>query len=430
MAGPNLGAASQQTAWMLQKVNSDVQISENLDMAADSLFSQAPTEEIGLQQYRHPIEVEVGGVAGYYQPDGGSYFQGQANQVDQLIVAPLPIMVAISATELARRIAKGGRDVTVDNWIARMISKVKDKTAHTRNAYLQGYNTSLLATIDASYAGGNVIPLVTPPFGGRLLDRNGIYQVTDANFNVIGQVTALDVQKNGVGTIDTVTVDAAPGGTAAGYKFIPIGLATGNPIGVNGLDYIISGSANLEYCGVSRANSYVQSPSYNANGAFLTLGMVSAFMTRMQQALGVARFKQRKRNVWFAHPAQKVSADILGFSKTLYTAGNGKLPDGYDVAVNPFATWMIAGIEVIEDSMCRTDKLRWIDKAVMKRVRYPGSQAFIPGMVEGIFWPRQSGGLWVAESDAMYQDSVNYYSCLPWASGEITSLGVQPILSN
>lgn len=430
MAQQNLGAASQQTAWMLQKVNSDVQISENLDMAGDSLFSQAPTEEIGLQQYRHPLETEVGGIAGYYQPDGGSYFQGQANQVDQMIVAPLPIMVAISATELARRIAKGGRDITVDNWIARMISKVKDKTAHTRNAYLQGYNNGILAQVNSTYAGGTTIPLLTPPFGGRLLDRNGYYSVTDGNFNQIGNVNVLDVEKNGVGTIDTVTVDAVPGGTAAGYYFLPIGLASGNPIGVNGLDYIINGSSALEYCGIARANSYVQSPTYNANGAYLTLGMVSAFMTRMQQALGTARFKQRKRNVWYAHPAQKVSADILGFSKTLFTAGAGKTPDSYDVAVNPFATWMLAGIEVVEDSMCATDKMRWIDKGVMKRVRYPGSMAFIPGMVEGIFWPRQAGGLWVAESDAMFQDSLNYYSSLPWASGSIYGLGVQPILSN
>ncbi len=428
MAQANLGAASQQTAWMLQKVNSDVQISENLDMAGDSLFSQAPTEEIGLQQYRHPLEIEVGGIAGYYQPDGGSYFQGQANQVDQMIVAPLPIMVAISATELARRIAKGGRDITVDNWIARMISKVKDKTAHTRNAYLQGYNDGTLATITA--VNGTVLSLLTPPFGGRLLDRNGYYQVTDANSNVVGNINVLDLEKNGVGTTDTATVDAVPGGTGNGYTIIPIGLSTGNPIGINGLDYIISGSTALEYCGISRANSYVQSPTYNANGAYLTLGMVSAFMTRMQQALGTARFKQRKRNVWYGHPAQKVSADILGFSKTLYMAGGGKTPDSYDVAVNPFATWMLAGIEVVEDSMCRTDALRWIDKGCMKRVRYPGSMAFIPGMVEGIFWPRQAGGLWVAESDAMYQDSLNYYSCLPWANGSVYSLGVQPILSN
>ena len=430
MPQQNLGAASQQTSWMLQKVNSDVQLSENLDMAGDTLFSNAPNEEIGLQQYRHPLRTEVGGLVGYIQDDGGSYPQGQASQVDQMIVAPLTILDVISATDLARRIASGGRDVVVDNWISLMISDVKEKTAHTRNAYIQGYNNGILAQVNATYAGGNTIPLVTPPFGGRLLDRNGYYQVTDGNFNVIGNVNVVSLSNGGVGTIDTVTVDAPPVGTGAGYYFIPTGLSTGNPIGVNGMDYIISGSSALEYCGISRSNPYVQAPTYNANGAYLTLGMVEAFMARMKQSLGVKRFTQRKRNVWYAHPAQRVSAQILGFSKTLYMAGNGKLPDSYDVATNPFATWMLAGIEVVEDSMCRTDTLRWIDKATMKRVRYPKSQMFIPFGGSEIFWPRNAGGLWVSESDAMYRDSFNYYSSLPIANGAIYNLGVQPILSN
>jgi hypothetical protein len=110
---------------------------------------------------------------------------------------------------------------------------------------------------------------------------------------------------------------------------------------------------------------------------------------------------------------------------------DGKLPSaGYDVAVSHTKKWMLAGMEVKEDSMAATDKLYWIDKGTMKRVRYPGSQKFIPGMQEGIFWPRQSGGLWVSESDAMYQDSANYYTSLPWANGVIYALGVQPGLSN
>jgi hypothetical protein len=430
MAAQNLGAASQQTAWMLQVVNKDVMLSENLDRTADNLFSQAPAEDMGLQQYRHPIQTEVGGLVGFYQPDGGTYFQGQANQVDQFIVAPQPILCVISATELARRIAQGGRDVTVDNWISKMISKVKDKTAHTRNAYLQGYNNGTLATVGSTYSSGTVVPLVTPSFGGRLLDRLAQYQITDASSNVIGTVNVIDVNKNSVGGTDTVTIDVAPGGLAANYLFIPIGLATGNPISVNGLQYIISTSTSLEYCGVSRANSYVQSPGFNANSAFLTLGTVEAFMTRMIQALGTERFAERKGNVWYTHPAQRMSASILGFAKTLFMAADGKTPGTYDIATNRNRKWEIAGITVEEDSMAATDKLYWIDKGVMKRVRYPGSQKFIPGMIEGIFWPRQSGGLWVSESDAMYQDSVNYYSSLPWASGVIYNLGVQPALSN
>lgn len=430
MAQPNLGAASQQTAWMLQVVNSNVKLSENMDRVADSLFSQAPAEDMGLQQYRHPIQTEAGTLVGYYQPDGGTYFQGQANQVDQFIVAPQPILGVVSATELARRIAQGGRDVTVENWISKMIAKVKDKVAHTRNAYLQGYNNGVLATVNSTYSSGTVIPLVTPSFGGRLLDRLAQYQVTDTNYNVIGTVNVIDVQKNGVGTIDTVTIDVAPGSLAAGCFFIPIGLPTGNPIGVNGLQYIISPSTLLEYCGVSRANSYVQAPAWNANGAFLTLGAVEAFMTRMIQALGTDRFSERNRNVWYTHPAQRMSASVLGFAKTLFMAADGKTPASYDIATSRKAKWMIAGMEVEEDSMAATDKLYWIDKGCMRRVRYPGSQKFIPGMVEGIFWPRQAGSLWVAESDAMFQDSVNYYSDLPWASGVIYALGVQPALSN
>jgi len=287
-----------------------------------------------------------------------------------------------------------------------------------------------LATVASTYTSGTVLPLVTPSFGGRLLDRLAQYQITDTSYNVIGTVNVIDVQKNGVGTVDTVTIDTAPGGLAAGYYIIPIGLATGNPIGFNGLQYIISPSTSLEYCGVSRANSYVQSPAFNANGAFLTLGTVEAFMTRMQQALGVERFGERSSNTWYTHPAQQMSANVLGFAKTLYMAADGKTPGSYDIATDRRKKFMIAGMEAELDSMAATDKLYWIDKGCMRRVRYPGSQKFIQGMQEGIFWPRNSGGLWLSESDAMYQDSVNYYSDLPWASGVIYALGVQPSLSN
>lgn len=429
MSQPNLGAAAQQTSWMLQVVNRDVMLAENMDRGADELFGTTPSMEVGLQQYRHGLQTEVGGLAGYYQPDGGSYFQGQASQEDQFIVAPQPILVVIAATELARRISSAGKDLVVENWISKMIADVKDKAAHTRNAYLQGYNNGILATVDSSYTSGTVIPLAKTPFGGRLIDRLSQLQATDNNLNVLGTVNVIDVQKNGIGTIDTVTIDTNPG-LAAGYNFIPIGLATGTPIGFNGLQYIISTSTALEYCGVSRANSYVQSPGFNANGAFLTLAATEAFMARMVQANGKKRFKEVKGNVWYTHQAQRMSANILGFAKTFYMASDGKLPGSYDIGTDHQQDWQICGMKVEEDSMAAVDKLYWVNKKVMKRVRYPGSQKFIPGMVEGIFWPRQSGGLWVSESDAMFQDSANYYSSLPWSSGVVYGLGIQPALSN
>jgi len=146
MAEPNYGAAAQQTVLMLQKINKDVQLVENLDAGLDKMFSSVgPGDEIGLQNYRLPLQMETGAIGGYYNPDGGTYPQGAAAQYDQMILAPQPIILAFTVTELARRISKAGMDVTVRNWVAKMIADAKKKASHFRNAYLQDYNNGLLA---------------------------------------------------------------------------------------------------------------------------------------------------------------------------------------------------------------------------------------------------------------------------------------------
>lgn len=427
MAAVDFARASQQTSLMLQKVNKDVKLSENLDKALDSLFSDTPAEEIGLQQYRHPIQVATGGVTGYYQPDGGAYFQGNGPQNDQMIVAPLAILAVWAATELARRISNGGSDVTIDNWVAKMISGAKNKVAHTRNGYLQGYNTGVLATITG--VAGTTATLASSPFGGRLLDKGNYYQITDANYNVVGTAQAQDVFKNGI-TNDSVVFDNIPGGVGAGYLVLPIGLATGNPVAIAGLNYIVSPSAALEYFGISRANSYVQSPGYNANGSTLTLGATETFKTRMMQALGEENYSDRSNNVFYGHGVHRMSANIQGFAKQMFVATDGKAQNFDPYASMKANESTLAGMKFVTDTMAAIDKLYWLDKSTLRKVRYPGSQKFIPGPIEGMFWPRMAGGQWTSEWDVMYQDSVNYYSSLPWANGVIYGLGLQPALSN
>ena len=428
MAAPNLGTAASQLALMLQQVAPDVENSQNLDRPLDEMFESTTASDMGLEKFRHPIQVEVGGTGGSYQPDGGSYFQGQGAKTDQFIVAPVPVLVVFSATELLRRIAQGGNKVIDYNPVSRMISDAKDKAAHYRNAYIQGYNNGVLATVDASYAGGTVIPLATVPFGARLLNINDQLQVTDANLNVIGTVNVLDKADTSVGGIDTITVDVAPAGIAGGYQFIPIGLASGTPIGWNGLNYIVNASTQLDYCGVARTLSYTQSPSFNANGAYLTLGIISAMTTRMKQSLGLRRFNAKGAK-WYAHFAQKTSAELLGFSKTVYMQTDGK-PANYDIGVDVEEKWRVGGLEVVEDSMAAIDKMYWLQKNLLRKVRYPGSQKFIPGLQDGLWWPRQAGGLYTSEYDVMYQDSFNTYSKLPRGLGVIHNLGIQPVLGS
>jgi hypothetical protein len=429
MAAPNLTTATSQMSLMLQNVQRDIELSQNLDGCLDGMFSDVQATDMGMEKYRHPLQIEVGGIGGGYGPDGGSYFQGNGPKFDQMIVAPWPLLVVFAATELLKRIAKGGDKIVAEDPVAKMIADSKMKAAHYRNAYLQGYNQANLGTVDPTYAGGNVIQMANLSFGARLININDQLQVTDANYNVVGTVNVLDKQSNTVGGGDTITVDAAPGGTAAGYNFIPIGLASGVPIALQGVQYIVSPNVTGDYCGIDRGNSYVQAPAYNANGAFLTLGTVAAYNTRYIQALGVDRYKKGQDCMWYGHPAQRMSADILGFAKTFFAQSDGKAAR-YDIGPNIDGRWTISGVEVKEDSNAAIDRLYWLKKSTLRKVRYPGSQKFIPGPIEGMWWPRQSGGLYQAEYDLMYQDSVNYYSKLPWANGVIRNLGVQPSLAN
>lgn len=433
MAAPNYGAAAQQTMLMLQKVNKNVELALNLDAGLDKMFTSiGPGDEIGLQNYRLPLQMETGGIGGYYQPDGGTYPQGTGPQYDQMILAPQPIILAFTVTELSRRISKAGLDITAKNYVAKMIADAKKKASHLRNAYLQGYNNSLLATVDATYAGGGstTVPLASAPFGGRLINRGDQLQATDANFNVIGTVNVLDVAKNGVGTPDVMTIDVAPGGLAAGYQFIPFGLASGNPIGLNGLQYLVSPAVTGELCSIARANSYVQAPAWNANGAFLTNAGVEVFLVRMEQALGVDRFSSgAANNEWYGHQAQYATAKILGFGKMTYFSTDGKTMD-FDIAGSTKGKRMIAGRPFQSDSMASISSLYFLDKSTLKRVRYPDSEKFLPGPLEGMFWPRIAGGLYSSQSDILYQDSTNYAVNNPWANGVMTNLSINAGFAN
>jgi hypothetical protein len=431
---PNYGAASAQAVLMLQKVNKDIQLVGNYDAELDQEFSSiGPGDEIGLQNYRLPLQMETGGVASYYQPDGGNYPQGTGPQYDQKIIAPQPIILAFAATELARRIAKAGKDVTVENYVAKMIANAKKKAAHVRNAYLQGSNDGVLATVDATDTGaGTSIILQTASFGGRLINRGDqvILSAPNYTFRSATPANVIDVYKNSIGKPDTMIVDARPAGTVAGDLVMAVGLTSGAPVAINGLQYLVSPSTAGDSGGIVRTNSYVQSPAWNANGAFLTLGGILAFLARMEQALGTERFNsERTKNFWYGHQAQWLTGQVLGFGKTVYMSQDGKTPT-VDIAPNAFAKRTLAGMPFRSGSMAAIDKLYWLDKGTLKRVRYPDSEKFLPGPLEGMFWPRQSGGLWNSESDVLYQDSVQYAVNNDWANGVMYGLGLQAVLSN
>jgi len=432
MAAPNYGTAQAQSNLMLQKVNKMIEKVQNLDCALQKRFTSIQGETIGLQAYRQEIQTEIGGITGAVNLDGGNYFQGSGAQYVQCIVAPVSILNVISATKLAMMISKGGPDVVIVDYVARLIRDVKEKVGHKQNLYLQTNNDGKLASVDSSWNSvTTTIPLTAGSAGGRLIDLGDQLQMSDGSANMLGTVNILEVSKNSIGGLDTVTVDVVPAGASTSSSFYVLNVASGNPVFVAGLQYLVTPSTSGDYFGQSRAMPYIQSPALNANGAFLTLGGTIAFLQRMEQALGSERFRsERQKNFFYLHGANWVSQQMQGFGKQVTLMQDGKAPV-FDGVPSVFANRTLAGMPALCDSTALVDKVYWLDQSVMNAVRYPGSQAFIPGMVEGgMFWPRQVGGNWNSQSDAMYQDSVNFFQRNAWAVGVYYGLSTQPIFSS
>ena len=428
MPGPNNATAQSQISIMLQQVQTDIETTQNLDQPLDALFRAVTSSDMSTEKYRHPIQYDVGGQMGAYYADGGAYFQGTGPGYNQFIVVPFQLMVAFAATELMRRIASGGKELSAVNPVTRMVGKAKEKTAHCRNALMQGYNQGLLGTVDTSYAGGTVVPMANVPFGGRLLDINNQYQVTDANFNVLGISTVLDRSASLGGGIDSVTLDVVPAGFGAGSNFIPINLASGAPLGPQGLQYIVSPSNIGDMCSIDRNTSYIQAPAVNAQTGTLTLGVIELLSTRQSLALGTDQDAMGER-VYYTNIVQRTSARTLGFAKTTFMASDGKAMD-VDIAPKRDGRWTIGDQMVVIDSMAAIDKLYDLAKSTLRKVRYPGSQKFIPGPLEGLWWYRSSNGQPTSEADLLYQDSFNAYSKLPWKNAVAHNLGINPLFAN
>jgi hypothetical protein len=426
MPAPNNSTAQAQIAIMLQVVEENIETAQNLDQGIDRRFQKATARDMGKEKYRHPIEFDVGGQFAGNDPDGGPYITGNGPGYNQFIVVPVSGLIAIARTELLQRIEGAGTDrLTIAKPIARMLAKVKDKFAHTRNALAQGYNQGLLGVIDASYAGGVVVQMANVPYGNRLLDLNNAYQLTDANFNVLGQVTILAKSNSTGGGIDTVTLDNVPVGTAAGCQFIPLNYASAAPLGPQGLQYLISNSQVGDNCGISRTVAYVQSPSVNASST-LTLGIIEVMNQRQNQALGSDQAQEKR--FYYTHYVQRATARLLGFAKTSFMVTDAKVQQP-DIAAPRNAPWMIGNQEVLTDSMAGVDKLYDIAEGQLRKVRYPGSQRMIPGPLDGIWWFRTVGGQATSESDALFQDAYNLYTKLPWAHVYTYNLYVNPVMA-
>ncbi len=431
MPAPTNYTAQSAIAVMRQVIDTNIELSQNLDEGLDRRIATVSAYNVGTEKFRAPIQVDAGGQVAGLAPDGGPLPQGTGAEYLQFIIVPVSHDVAIASTDLMNRISEdsgGGADrVIVTDVVARLIAKAKTKMAHFRNCLLQGYNQGILATVDATYAGGNVVQLKQLSFGNRLLDLNNMYQVTDVNMNVLGNVTILSKSKPTGATIDTVTLDQVPANFVAGCFFIPLNYATGAPVGPAGLQYIINATEAGDMFGVQRTVEQVQAASADAGTAPLSLGVIDALEVRKSLSNGVDG--DMDTSFYYTNPVQRVTANQLGFAKRMETTTTGQTQQTMDISPDRRKKWMIGGKEVQEDSVAATDYLYDICPGLLGKARYPGSQKFMTGPIKGFWYQRMVNGQHTTTYDAHFQDSWTVYTRKPWCHAVAHNLGVNAALT-
>ena len=429
MAPPVNYTAQSAIAIMRQVIDTNVKLSQNMDVGLDKRIATISAYNVGTEKFRAPLQVDAGGQVGGSPQDGGPLLNGNGSEFLQFIIVPVSHEVAITSTELMNRISEdaGGdqRPIILDV-VSLLISKAKLKMAHFRNCLLQGYNEGILATGDATCNGANPVPLAMLSFGNRLLDLNNVYQATDANLNVLGQVTVLGKSKPTGATVDTITVDN-PALIVSGGFLIPLNYASATPVGPAGLQYIITATQGGDMFGVQRTVEQVQAASANAGTAMLSLGVIQAMNIRKELSNGADA--DNVESFYYTNMVQRTSAEDLGFAKRVEMNKAGETTDPFDLAPNQKSGWKIGGKEVLVDSTAAVDYLYDIAPSLLGKARYPGSQKFMTGPIKGFWYQRMVGGQHTTTYDAHFQDSWTVYTRKPWQHAVAHNLGINPALT-
>ncbi len=414
---------------MRQVIDTNIELSQNLDEGLDKRIATISAYNVGTEKFRVPFQVDAGGQVAGLSPDGGPLSQGTGAQYLQFVVVPVSAEVAIASTDLMNRISEesgGDQRPIITDVVARLIAKAKKKMGHFRNCLEQGYNEGILATVDATYAGVNPVPLAMLSFGNRLLDLNNVYQSTDANMNVLGQVTVLALSKPTGASVDTVTLDN-PALLVAGGFLIPLNYASGVPVGPAGLQYLINATQAGDMFGVARTVEQVQAASANAGTAPLSLGVIDALEVRKSLSNGMDA--EQDASFYYTNPVQRVTANQLGFAKRMEMNSPGQTTQTMDISPNLKTVWKISGKEVLEDSTAAVDYLYDIAPGLLGKARYPGSQKFMTGPIKGFWYERIVNGQHTTTYDAHFQDSWTVYTRKPWMHAVAHNLGLNAALS-
>jgi hypothetical protein len=424
---PNLpGAASTTQELQLEALNEVIKLLIEKEAKLDSRISERGSiTPVSLRSFRLRFQTAFPGNVAMFNLDGGILPAGNFSQWVQGTLTPLAYVIPVEYSRLVDIVGEGGPKVVSENPVTKTLADVAVQMAKNRDQFLQQAGDGKIGQVDVSYAGGGANPIVlaNSPWGARLISQGQQVQLMsgDGNYTLRGSCYVTNVN-NKLGGIQSITVDAVPAGTEVGDFVMVAGVASTTPAFLYGIPYFHNTSTTGTYLGIARTQSYVVANGVAAGGAPLSLPMLRAALSRVEQSLGTDALKTQ---VWHAHPSQIQAYEEMGFAKQEILMSNGKMP-GFDGVTADVGQFTIAGREIVRNIHADNTRIDFMDFGSWLKVVWGKAP----------FWFKNRSGQWVfqiydpasgnptANEGCYYVDARQYAVDNPQAISSVTGLKV------
>lgn len=277
----------------LEKVRDKVPLLyERDDTFIKLLQARGDVEVVSSRLMRLPLQINPGGKAGAFDPNGGDLGRGSGSQYEVANVTPLFFKIGIEFTKLVEW-ATNKKEKAIENAVKKEVKNAMAQFRVFLDQILQTAGNCVIGTITS--AAGNILTM-TVPFGAALVYVGQSVQVYDSTLTV-PRGTFEVLESDPVSTTQTITADALPAGVIAGDVLVYDGVAGASPVGIFGIPYHQNSSTTGTWMNLNRAAypTQLRTPRVNASSAALTPQMARLAYNLIRKSLGVDQVGGNKK---------------------------------------------------------------------------------------------------------------------------------------
>src|SRR5467141_1790837 len=381
MAGQN---NAQTIALQLEKVRDKVPLLyERDDVLLSMIQARGDVEKVSSRNMRLPLQVNPGGKAGSYSPDGGDLGRGSGSQYDVAQVSPIFFRFAVEITKLVEY-ASSAREKAIENAVKREIANGMKQFRAFLDKVSQTAGNGVLGTISA--INGSTFTVAIPA-GAALVYVGQTIQIYDptltTNRNIAASVVSSVTAADPISATQTITVDNVPASTAVNDVIVHDGLTGSQPVSLFGIKYHQNNATTGTWLNLNRATypQQLQTPRVNAANAALVPGHVRLAINKVRKALGI---NQLGKLIAYTSVEQEHAWENLGITVSqIVKEGPGGRASDLDMLFSGKKT--MSGIPIKSSVNADQTRVDFLDlshwgRAVMKDIDYfeVGGQTVFP----------------------------------------------------